>query len=115
MTLGDAQREFAVHIAYLIQHIDAMGYSVTFGDAYRDPRSHKPMGEKGPYGQAFSAHKQRLAVDLNLFDERDRYVKDITPAYTDIGEYWESMDDQNVWGGRFSDPNHFSRRFNGIA
>jgi len=115
MTLGDAQREFAVHIAYLIQQIDAMGCSVTFGDAYRDPRSHKPMGEEGPYGAAYSAHKQRLAVDLNLFDQYGRYVKDMTLTYQEIGEYWEALHEQNVWGGRFNDPNHFSRRFNGIA
>jgi hypothetical protein len=72
------------------------------------------MGEQGPYGQAWSAHKQRLAVDLNLFLD-GKYLSD-TESHRMFGEYWKSIDPENhVWGGDFKDGNHYSFRFNGIA
>jgi len=51
MTLGDTQRDFARHVSYLIQHINAAGYECTGGDLFRDPKSHGAMGEKGVYGR----------------------------------------------------------------
>ena len=113
MSLGDTQREFALHVAFLIQHINAAGYQCTFGDAFRDPRSHGKMGTEGVYGRAKSAHKQRLAVDLNLF--KDGAYLGSTEDHRPIGEYWEALHEDNVWGGRFDDGNHYSRRFGGIA
>lgn len=113
MSLGSAQREFALHIASLIKHIYAQGYEVTFGDAFRDPLSHGKMGEPGPYGRPRSAHKQRLAVDLNLF--RDGEYLSTTEAHRPFGDYWCALHEDNVWGGEFDDGNHYSRRYGGIA
>lgn len=113
MTLSKAQQEFAQHIAHLIQHIHASGYACTFGDAYRSPKSHGGMGEPGPYGRPYSAHKQRLAVDLNLFKD-GKYLSG-SESHRPFGEYWRALDDNNVWGGDFNDGNHYSRRYNGIA
>lgn len=45
----------------------AQGFEVTLGDAYRDPRLHGEIGVKLGYGHPRSAHKNRLAIDLNLF------------------------------------------------
>ncbi len=114
MSLGDKQREFAYHVSLLIQHIYANGYTVTLGDAYRDPRVHGQMGEKIAYGRAKSAHKQRLAIDLNLFDMEKTFLT-TTEDHKPFGEYWESLHPDNVWGGRFDDGNHYSRRHGGIA
>ena len=121
MKLSEAQREFARHISFLIQHMDIAGYECTFGDAYRSPRSHGGMGEKGPYGRATSAHKQRLAVDLNLFKD-GKYLTE-TADYKTMGDYWKALNNSNVWGGDIDfdndgfgdDGNHFSRRYGGIA
>lgn len=113
MSLGSSQREFSLQIAYLIQHINAAGYQVTFGDAYRSPKAHGGMGEQGPYGRAKSAHKQRLAVDLNLFKD-GRYLES-TDDHKPFGDYWKALHPENVWGGDFNDGNHYSRRYNGIA
>jgi hypothetical protein len=113
MRLGDSQREFSFHIACLIQHIYASGYECTFGDAYRNPQSHGKMGDKGPYGRPYSAHKQRLAVDLNLF--KDGIWLRSTKAHEPFGEYWVALHPENVWGGDFNDGNHYSRRHGGIA
>lgn len=39
-TLGQKQRRFALMVAKLINKACEMGYEVTLGDAYRDPRVH---------------------------------------------------------------------------
>ena len=115
MTLSEHQQEFALHLAYLIQHISAAGYTCTFGDAYRSPKAFGGMGEKAPYGRWTSAHKQRLAVDLNLF-RHGVYLED-TEHHRPIGEYWKALHELNRWGGDFSnkDGNHYARLYGGIS
>ena len=116
MKLSKAQQVFALQVADLINYIFSQGYSVSFGDAYRDPRSHGAMGEKKAYGRATSAHKQRLAIDLNLFDHEGNYLSD-TESHRPFGEYWKSLDSENRWGGDFTpeDGNHYARIHWGIA
>lgn len=110
-TLGQAQRRFSLMVANLIWAAHHMGYEVTLGDAYRDPRVFGIMGERMGYGESRSAHKQRLAIDLNLF-KNGKYL-DTTEAHRQLGEWWESQG--GTWGGRFNDGNHYSLKFNGIA
>ena len=90
-TLGEKQRRFTLMAAKLIEHIYASGYQATFGDAYRDPRVHGPMGAKkvNSYSAANSCHKLRLAVDLQLF--KDGVYLTSTEDYAFAGKYWESI------------------------
>ena len=56
----------------------------------------------------FSKHTERLAMDLNVFvDGSLTYDADkIRP----LGEYWESLSDDNVWGGSWGwDAGHFQK------
>ena len=110
-TLGQAQRRFARMVARLIDQAHEMGFAVTLGDAYRDPRVFGAMGDRKGYGESRSAHKQRLAIDLNLF-AGGRYLTS-TDDHQPLGEWWERQG--GTWGGRFNDGNHYSLRFNGIA
>lgn len=100
-TLRQKQSRFAFLIAQFIERVNEMGYEVTLGDAYRDPRV--------PYGMANSLHKQRLAIDLNLF--KDGKFLSSTKSHQPIGEVWESMG--GTWGGRFNDGNHYSLAHDG--
>lgn len=109
MTLGQKQRKFTLMVAQLIQWAYEKGYELTLGDAYRDPRVHGEVGAKKSYSSANSLHKDRLAIDLNLFKNQD-YLKS-TEDYLPLGEYWESIG--GAWGGRFNDGNHFSLEHNG--
>lgn len=109
MTLGEKQRKFTRMIADLIVFAYDNGYELTFGDAYRDPRSHGSFGEKGAYSSAFSNHKLRLAVDFNLF--KDGFYCTDTEDHRELGEYWESIG--GSWGGRFNDGNHYSLEYQG--
>lgn len=108
MTLRQKQSKFARMVADLIIKAEEMGYEVTLGDAFRDSRLHGVMGEKKGYGSANSFHKQRLAIDLNLF--KDGQYLEGTEAHKPLGEWWESQG--GTWGGRFkngnSDGNHYS-------
>jgi len=112
MTLGQKQRLFTALIAKLIEYAYAHGYELTFGDAFRDPRVHGQMGVKVGYSHASSNHKQRLAVDFNLF--RDGVFLSNTEDHKTLGEYWESLDPLCRWGGRFNDGNHYSIEHDGI-
>tara|TARA_R100000655_G_scaffold55991_4_gene94151 strand:- start:53 stop:388 length:336 start_codon:yes stop_codon:yes gene_type:complete len=104
MTLGQKQRKFTRMIADLICFAYSQGYELTFGDAYRDPRVHGHVGQKKSYSSANSLHKERLAVDFNLF-KNGQYLTS-TEDHRPLGEYWESIG--GSWGGRFNDGNHYS-------
>jgi len=58
MTLGQTQRAFSKAIGELICYAYAMGYEITFGDAWAKT-GHRPS----------SNHYIRLAIDLNLFKD----------------------------------------------
>lgn len=100
--LGDKQQRFTRMIADLIIFAYNQGYTLSFGDAYRDPRC--------PYGHRNSLHRSRLAVDFNLF-RNGKYLKK-TEDHRELGEYWESIG--GSWGGRFGDGNHYSLAHNGM-
>lgn len=95
MSLRKKQSEFAAQVPRLIDKAIELGYEVTLGDAYRDPRC--------PYGSKSSRHKSRLAIDLNLF--RDGLYLQDTADHAELGEWWESVG--GIWGGRFQDGNHY--------
>jgi hypothetical protein len=101
-TLSAKQQRFTKMIAMLINHAEFVGYGLTFGDAYRDDRC--------AYGQPFSLHKKRLAVDFNLF--KDGVFLSSTQDHEPLGIYWESIG--GTWGGRFKDGNHYSLEHEGF-
>ena len=104
MSLGEAQRNFPLMIAKLIACAYVQGYELTFGDAYRDPRVFGPQGVKKGYGRSMSNHKNRLAVDFNLF--LDGTYMENTADHIVLGEYWKSIG--GAWGGMFDDGDHYS-------
>lgn len=89
------QVQFALNVPRLIYKAFSLGFDVTLGDAFRDP--------KCPYGHKKSKHKRRLAIDLNLF-KGIKYLKD-TEDHMELGEWWERQG--GIWGGRFNDGNHY--------
>jgi hypothetical protein len=53
-----------------------------------------------------SLHCYRLAIDINLF-KLGKYLTR-TEDYEWLGRYWESLDEDNKWGGNGNDGNHFA-------
>lgn len=114
MSLRAKQSAFARLVPRLIDKAFELGFEVTLGDAFRDPRVFGPIGQKRGYGHSKSAHKQRCAIDLNLF--RDGVFLADTESHRPLGEWWEHQHPDARWGGRFSTPdgNHYSFEVNGI-
>jgi len=104
LRLGEKQRIFSRMVADLIQFAYERGYEISLGDAYRDPRVFGPVGTKRNYSSANSLHKDRLAIDLNLF--RDGKYLASTADHEELGSFWESIG--GTWGGHFNDGNHYS-------
>lgn len=110
MTLAEKQKAIVKMLAKLIIYATEHGYELTLGDAFRDPRVFGPMGGQMGYGAKNSNHKQRLAIDLNLFKNGQYLTK--TDDHRPLGEYWESLG--GCWGGRFDDGNHYSIEHRGF-
>jgi hypothetical protein len=53
-----------------------------------------------------SLHYMGCAGDLILY--KDGTYKPYTENYKELGEYWELLDSDCAWGGRWGDGNHFS-------
>lgn len=109
MTLGEKQRLFVRLLPRLFDYAHSMGYELTLGDGYRDPRVFGAIGESKGYGHSKSAHKQRLAIDLNLFKD-GVYLSD-SKAHAFLGAYWKALNPLCCWGGDFktnADGNHYS-------
>jgi hypothetical protein len=106
-TLGQLQRKFTRLIPRLIDKAHELGFEVTLGDGYRDPRVFGKMGERLGYGESNSCHKLRLAIDLNLFRNGEFCTK--TEDHKPLGEWWEAQG--GAWGGRFQDGNHYSLQY----
>lgn len=111
MSLRELQSTFAALVPRLIDKARELGYEVTLGDAYRDPRVHGKFGVKVGYSAASSVHKLRLAIDLNLF--KDGVFMQDTAAHQELGEWWEQQHWLARWGGRFKDGNHYSFEYQG--
>ena len=115
MTLGNKQRYFTRLVGLLIEYAYQQGYELTFGDAFRDERVHGKVGEKKSYSSAGSVHKERLAVDFNLF--KDGQYLTSSEAHKPLGDFWKSLDPMCRWGGDFKSPdgNHYSFEHGGRA
>lgn len=121
MKLSEKQRRFTMSVGNFLLWAYSQGYELTFGDAYRDAETQARLFKAGKSKTMNSKHRERLAVDFNLFIN-GKYITD-KELYRPLGEYWESIVPGNRWGGRFSikeenydteigfDANHF--QFNG--
>jgi len=112
VTLLEKQFLMTRCLADLLEFAHARGYAFTLGDAYRDPRAFGEIGEEKLYSHAYSNHKRRLAIDLNLFKDGEYLTE--TKDHEPLGLYWESLHPLCAWGGHFNDGNHYAIQHEGI-
>jgi len=112
MRLGEKQELFMRLLPSLIDKAHDLGFAIRGGDLFRSPRAFGAMGEPGPYGHRSSAHKLKLAIDLNLM-LHGRLIRS-TQGHQELGEWWERQHPLCRWGGRFKDGNHYSLEHNGV-
>jgi hypothetical protein len=83
-----------------------MGYELTDGDAYRDPRVHGDWGEDGKtYSAIRSQHKRRLARDYNIFKDGEYLTgTEAELAHKELHRVWEMIGGDPAIPG---DANHY--------
>ena len=131
--LRTKQAKFVRFLARLFDFAYANGYTLGLGEAKRSDEQAEinAMGETGrarlmevlntnsfttlanklsnngkANGIRGSLHEMGLAIDLNLY-QGDAYL-DKSEHHKPLGEFWEALDPDCRWGGRFSDGNHYS-------
>lgn len=115
MKLSDHQFDFIIDVAALIAFCKEHGVKVTGGELLRTKEQQNIYLEQGLSTTNKSRHLKKLAIDLNFFIN-DEYIgndKKAKEKLQFIGDYWESLNDLNSWGGNwksFLDCPHFERR-----
>src|SRR5258705_10383251 len=99
MLLSELQQLFARDTVLLFQYINEQGYSFTYGEAMRSAEQAEIYAKQGK-GIVDSLHCKRLAIDINLFNEKGKYM-DMTADYEKFGNFWEHLSPSNRWGGTF--------------
>lgn len=122
MSMVDEQAEFLKDYRKLLQWLEDNGYIVTPGELARPVEMQQIYVRTGRSKTMQSSHLDRCAGDLNIFKIKNgmRVLctrEEIKPA----GDYWESLNPKNRWGGNwrglvdsgkshFIDAPHFERR-----
>lgn len=110
MSLVNEQAAFLLDAGKLVQYATDQGFVVTGGELWRTPEQQKVYVQTGRSKTMASNHLRRLAIDLNFFKNGELiYDKNVLRP---IGEYWESLNAANRWGGNFRsivDVPHFER------
>lgn len=110
MSLVNEQAAFLLDAGKLVQYATDQGFVVTGGELWRTPEQQKVYVQTGRSKTMASNHLRRLAIDLNFFRNGELiYDKNVLRP---IGEYWESLNPANRWGGNFRsivDVPHFER------
>jgi hypothetical protein len=110
MSLVDEQSAFLLDVCKLIPFATNLGFVVTGKELQRTLEQQKIYVQMGRSKTMNSNHIRCCAIDLYFFKD-GKLVYDI-PLLKPIGEYWESLNPKNRWGGNwnsFKDVPHFER------
>ena len=95
MTLGQHQQQFARHFMMLLARAFALGYEARIGEVERPLEMQVIYYKSGRSKTMDSRHLKKCATDVHFF-------KDGKLCYPrELGEYWESLDPLNSWGGNW--------------
>jgi predicted chitinase len=115
MSLVHQQNIFLLQVSELIRKAAELGFIVSGGELYRTAEQQAIHMKAGRSKTLNSQHLKRLAIDLNFLlpaaDGSLTLTYDVE-ALRPLGEFWESLDPANRWGGKwsFKDTPHFERQ-----
>lgn len=110
MSLVAEQAAFLLDVCRLVTKATELGFVVTGGELWRTPEQQAVYVKTGRSKTMASNHLRRLAVDLNFF--RDGVLVSSKAELKTLGDYWQSLNAKNRWGGYFTsllDTPHFER------
>ena len=111
MTLGQNQEKFSQDVATLLKYLIDNGYQIRMGECERTQEQQELYIKQGKSKTYNSMHLKKCAIDLHIF-QNGEWLQEKADLQT-IGDYWESLDQENKWGGNFKsfiDTPHFERR-----
>ena len=106
MRLGQHQEKFSRDLASLLSYAFSKGYEARIGEVQRPLEMQKMHIAAGRSTTMNSMHLKKCAADI-YFTKEDHLV-----FPQDLGDYWESLDHLNKWGGNwknFKDKPHYQR------
>ena len=112
MSLGKEQAAFLLDIGKLDVYATSLGFRVTPGEMKRTAYQQAEYVRTGRSRTMHSMHLQGLAGDRNFFKVLPPLAKEIwingmsdkeeaLRILKPLGEYWESLNSKNRWGGNF--------------
>ena len=110
MTLGQNQEKFTEDLAKLLNYLIDNGYAVRIGEVERTQAQQEIYIKEGKSKTNNSMHLKRCAADLHIF-KNGEWIQSKQHLQS-IGDYWQSLDEHNRWGGNFKsfiDIPHFER------
>ena len=110
MTLGQNQEKFTEDLAKLLNYLIKNNYQIRIGEVERTQAQQQIYIKEGKSKTLNSMHLKRCAADLHIF--KDNEWLQSKQELQEIGDYWESLDISNKWGGNFKmfiDTPHFER------
>jgi len=108
--LSEHQQNFTKDLVKLNIKAEELGIGLTLGDGYRSQEQQEIYFKTKKTRTLKSNHLKRLAQDYNFFINGNLTYKH--PLIFKLGEYWESLNKLNRWGGNFKgfyDGPHFER------
>lgn len=100
MTTVEHQWAFLQDVGKLIVFAAMKGFVLTAGEMYRTPEQQKIYFDQKKTKTMNSQHGKRLAVDFNFFVD-GKLTWDFAKIKV-LGDYWESLNPINRWGGDFN-------------
>ena len=112
--LSQKQMKFSQDVVSLLLFAMEKGFRFTFGEVMRPKEMQEIYYRDGRSTTMNSMHVHKLAIDINFFkpDGKTHTLTYLKADLQEIGEFWESLDDKNEWGGNweyFLDTPHFQR------
>ena len=111
MTLGQNQEKFTQDLVKLLNYLIDNGYTIRLGEVERTQAQQEIYIKECKSKTYNSMHLKRCAADLHIF-KNGEWLQSKTQLQS-IGDYWESLDQSNRWGGNFKsfiDTPHFERQ-----
>ncbi len=108
MKLGEKQELFTSYVAELIFKATELGFKCRMREVQRTVEQQQIYIDEGRSTTMNSKHLNSLAVDM-YFTKNGKLVEG-KDDLQELGDYWESMDNKNKWGGNwhsFTDCPHF--------
>ncbi len=110
MKLGTKQELFTSNVAKLIQYAESVGLKCRMREVQRTAEQQNIYLQSGATKTKNSKHINSLAVDMYFASDGKIILNKADLQH--IGDYWESLDSKNSWGGnwkKFQDCPHFER------